>query len=198
MNTERIHARQTFAGSESVIKDDQPIEIVRYREPLAAIVPISRLPPAEERSSGQVAEVTGRARPGASLGRPWLVLEGEGDCPAPGRPYFPSRRRDMNKDELGGKLDNLKGRTKEAAGALTGNKEKEAEGVVERVRGRGARKRRQGQRRGEAERRVVTPSRRIGRRRINGPRGSPRTTGSGNRARRRGSFGRNLDRGCRR
>ena len=41
----------------------------------------------------------------------------------------------MNKDELGGKLENLKGRTKEAAGALTGNKEKEAEGVVERVAG---------------------------------------------------------------
>jgi len=41
----------------------------------------------------------------------------------------------MNKDELGGKLDNLKGRTKEAAGALTGNKKTEAEGVVERVAG---------------------------------------------------------------
>ena len=41
----------------------------------------------------------------------------------------------MNKDELAGKMENLKGRTKEAAGALTGNKEKEAEGVVERVAG---------------------------------------------------------------
>lgn len=41
----------------------------------------------------------------------------------------------MNKDELGGKMENLKGRTKEAAGALTGNKKTEAEGVVERVAG---------------------------------------------------------------
>lgn len=41
----------------------------------------------------------------------------------------------MNKDELAGKMENLKGRAKEAAGALTGNKKKEAEGVVERVAG---------------------------------------------------------------
>lgn len=41
----------------------------------------------------------------------------------------------MNKDELGGKIDNLKGRAKTAAGALTGNKEKEAEGQAERVGG---------------------------------------------------------------
>jgi len=41
----------------------------------------------------------------------------------------------MNKDELGGKMDNLKGRTKEAAGAVTGNKKTQGEGMVERVAG---------------------------------------------------------------
>jgi len=41
----------------------------------------------------------------------------------------------MDKDELGGKIDNLKGRAKAAAGALTGNKEKEAEGQAERAGG---------------------------------------------------------------
>jgi uncharacterized protein YjbJ (UPF0337 family) len=41
----------------------------------------------------------------------------------------------MNKDELSGKMANLKGRTKEAAGALTGNKQKQAEGLAERVEG---------------------------------------------------------------
>jgi uncharacterized protein YjbJ (UPF0337 family) len=41
----------------------------------------------------------------------------------------------MNKDELHGKAENLKGRAKEAAGALTGNKQKQAEGLVERVGG---------------------------------------------------------------
>jgi PHD/YefM family antitoxin component YafN of YafNO toxin-antitoxin module len=41
-------ARKTFARLlASVIKDEQPIVIVRYREPVAAIVPISRLLPAE-------------------------------------------------------------------------------------------------------------------------------------------------------
>jgi uncharacterized protein YjbJ (UPF0337 family) len=41
----------------------------------------------------------------------------------------------MNKDEFKGKVDNMKGRVKEAAGSLTGNKEKQAEGTVERVGG---------------------------------------------------------------
>jgi uncharacterized protein YjbJ (UPF0337 family) len=41
----------------------------------------------------------------------------------------------MNKDELGGKVDNLKGRAKEATGAVTGNKAKQGEGMVERVAG---------------------------------------------------------------
>jgi uncharacterized protein YjbJ (UPF0337 family) len=41
----------------------------------------------------------------------------------------------MNKDELKGKAENLKGRAKEAAGALTGDKRKEGEGLFDRVRG---------------------------------------------------------------
>jgi uncharacterized protein YjbJ (UPF0337 family) len=41
----------------------------------------------------------------------------------------------MNRDELKGKGRNLKGRIKEAAGALTGNKRRQAEGVGERARG---------------------------------------------------------------
>jgi uncharacterized protein YjbJ (UPF0337 family) len=38
----------------------------------------------------------------------------------------------MNRDELEGKKENLKGRVKEAAGVLTGNKNLEAEGSDER------------------------------------------------------------------
>lgn len=41
----------------------------------------------------------------------------------------------MNKDELKGKAENLKGRVKEAMGALTGDKEKEGEGLIDRVKG---------------------------------------------------------------
>jgi uncharacterized protein YjbJ (UPF0337 family) len=41
----------------------------------------------------------------------------------------------MNKDELKGKGENLKGRAKQAFGSLTGDKSKEAEGLFERVRG---------------------------------------------------------------
>jgi uncharacterized protein YjbJ (UPF0337 family) len=41
----------------------------------------------------------------------------------------------MNKDELKGKIENLKGRVKEAAGALTGNKGEQGEGLIDRVRG---------------------------------------------------------------
>jgi uncharacterized protein YjbJ (UPF0337 family) len=41
----------------------------------------------------------------------------------------------MNKDELKGKGENLKGRVKEAAGALSGDKRTQAEGLVDRVRG---------------------------------------------------------------
>ena len=38
-------------------------------------------------------------------------------------------------DELKGKAENLKGRVKQAAGSLTGDKKLEAEGAVERVKG---------------------------------------------------------------
>ena len=41
----------------------------------------------------------------------------------------------MNKDELKGKVENLKGRGKQAYGAMTGDKEKEAEGLLDRVSG---------------------------------------------------------------
>jgi uncharacterized protein YjbJ (UPF0337 family) len=41
----------------------------------------------------------------------------------------------MNKDELKGKAENLKGRVKEAMGSISGNKEKEGEGLVDRVKG---------------------------------------------------------------
>ncbi|HEY0708828.1 MAG TPA: CsbD family protein [Polyangia bacterium] len=40
----------------------------------------------------------------------------------------------MNK-ELDGKLENLKGRAKQAAGTVTGDKELEAEGAVDRAKG---------------------------------------------------------------
>jgi uncharacterized protein YjbJ (UPF0337 family) len=41
----------------------------------------------------------------------------------------------MNKDQIKGKAHNLKGRAKEAAGALSGDKKTEAEGVAERAGG---------------------------------------------------------------
>jgi uncharacterized protein YjbJ (UPF0337 family) len=41
----------------------------------------------------------------------------------------------MNKDQLKGNLDNIKGRVKEAAGSISGDKETQAEGTVERVKG---------------------------------------------------------------
>ncbi len=43
--------------------------------------------------------------------------------------------KDDLKREIKGKMDNLKGRVKEAMGALSGNKEKQAEGTVERAAG---------------------------------------------------------------
>jgi len=57
----------------------------------------------------------------------------------------------MNDDlkrEIKGKVDNIKGRVKEAIGALSGNKETQAEGTVERVAGAANEKV------GEAERKV--------------------------------------------
>jgi uncharacterized protein YjbJ (UPF0337 family) len=41
----------------------------------------------------------------------------------------------MNKDEMIGKLENLKGRVKEALGAASGDKRTQAEGFAERVKG---------------------------------------------------------------
>lgn len=41
----------------------------------------------------------------------------------------------MNSDELKGKLENLKGRARQAVGTLTGNKKEEAEGIADRVEG---------------------------------------------------------------
>jgi uncharacterized protein YjbJ (UPF0337 family) len=41
----------------------------------------------------------------------------------------------MNKDEFEGKKENIKGRVKEAAGTLTGDKELESEGADERASG---------------------------------------------------------------
>jgi uncharacterized protein YjbJ (UPF0337 family) len=41
----------------------------------------------------------------------------------------------MNKDQMIGKLENLKGRVKEALGTASGNKETEVEGFAERVKG---------------------------------------------------------------
>lgn len=41
----------------------------------------------------------------------------------------------MNKDQVKGKAQNLKGRAKEAAGALTGRKKTQAEGLAERAQG---------------------------------------------------------------
>ena len=41
----------------------------------------------------------------------------------------------MNKDELKEKAENLKGRVKEAFGALTGNKERRPKGFIDRMRG---------------------------------------------------------------
>jgi len=41
----------------------------------------------------------------------------------------------MNKDELAGKMENAKGRAKEAAGAVTGDKKMQGEGLAERVSG---------------------------------------------------------------
>lgn len=41
-------ARKLFARAlESVVDDDEPLIIIRYREPIAAIVPIARLSPTD-------------------------------------------------------------------------------------------------------------------------------------------------------
>jgi uncharacterized protein YjbJ (UPF0337 family) len=53
---------------------------------------------------------------------------------------FGLREAGMNKDQLKGKLENLKGRAKQAAGSLSGDKSTEAEGAVERIAGAGREK----------------------------------------------------------
>jgi uncharacterized protein YjbJ (UPF0337 family) len=58
----------------------------------------------------------------------------------------------MNKDQVKGKVENLKGRVKEAAGALTGNKHRQADGLVDRV--EGAAREKVGETRNAAARRI--------------------------------------------
>ena len=41
----------------------------------------------------------------------------------------------MNKDQVKGTVENIKGRVKEAGGALSGDKKTEAEGAIQRVKG---------------------------------------------------------------
>jgi uncharacterized protein YjbJ (UPF0337 family) len=58
----------------------------------------------------------------------------------------------MNKDQIKGKAENIKGRVKEAAGALTGSKQRQAEGLIDRV--QGAAREKVGQARHDAARRI--------------------------------------------
>ncbi|HMF42729.1 MAG TPA: CsbD family protein [Polyangia bacterium] len=60
----------------------------------------------------------------------WRFIDPPGDMDKLGR-----EGGHMNKDELKGKAENLKGRLKEALGSLTGDKRKQAEGSVDRMRG---------------------------------------------------------------
>lgn len=41
----------------------------------------------------------------------------------------------MNKDQIKGKAENIKGRVKQAVGAITGDKHREADGLIDRVEG---------------------------------------------------------------
>jgi uncharacterized protein YjbJ (UPF0337 family) len=61
----------------------------------------------------------------------------------------------MNKDQVKGKIENLKGRAKEAAGALTGNKHRQADGLIDRV--QGAVREKVGEARNAAARRIDRP-----------------------------------------
>jgi uncharacterized protein YjbJ (UPF0337 family) len=61
-----------------------------------------------------------------------------------------------NDDEVKGKWDNLKGRVKQAAGAVSGDKKLEAEGAAERV--KGAAQKKVGEIEREIERKTETPS----------------------------------------
>jgi antitoxin (DNA-binding transcriptional repressor) of toxin-antitoxin stability system len=56
-------ARKLFARAlELVMKDGEPVVIVRYREPIAAIVPISRLTGAERAIAQHGSKGDGRQR----------------------------------------------------------------------------------------------------------------------------------------
>ena len=73
-------------------------------------------------------------------GSPEACLTPQGVWPASGIRRAQSLRRvqeegDMNSDELKGKAENLKGRAKEAAGTVTGNKRLEGEGLADRAKG---------------------------------------------------------------
>ncbi|HMC95571.1 MAG TPA: CsbD family protein [Polyangia bacterium] len=58
----------------------------------------------------------------------------------------------MNKEQIKGKAENIKGRVKEAVGALTGNKSRQADGLIDRV--SGAAREKVGQARNDVARRV--------------------------------------------
>jgi prevent-host-death family protein len=58
-------ARRLFARAlESVVTDDEPLIIVRYRQPIAAIVPIDRLPIADRAAGKRGKRANGRRRRG--------------------------------------------------------------------------------------------------------------------------------------
>jgi len=56
-------ARKLFASAlESVVTDDEPLIIVRYREPIAAIVPIDRLSVADRAAAKRDLRADGARR----------------------------------------------------------------------------------------------------------------------------------------
>lgn len=64
MKTMKVsEARKLFARAlQSVVRDDEPLIIVRYREPFAAIVPISRLSGTERTIAKRDQEPNGHRR----------------------------------------------------------------------------------------------------------------------------------------
>src|SRR6185503_2976150 len=85
--------------------------------------------------------VAERARPGRPDRGPELHGAGKdrekpaADSFGHGIRYPEAREVSMNKDEIQGKAENIKGRVKEAAGTLTGNERLESEGASERAEG---------------------------------------------------------------
>jgi hypothetical protein len=56
-------ARKLFASAlESVVTEDEPLIIVRYREPIAAIVPIARLSVADRAAAKRDGRADGNRR----------------------------------------------------------------------------------------------------------------------------------------